>query len=128
MSNYAKRAEDKRWEYGGGGGDSGTMSETIDDMARDLVANDDRIAELEAYTKRMQIYVLEVDERSDKLEAQIKPDCTWTEPSDWEYGGWETTCGEEWAFTEGDPEENRVTFCQGCGGKVIIKALEQDDE
>ena len=61
-----------------------------------------------------------------ELEAQIKPDCTWTEPSDWEYGGWETTCGEEWAFTEGDPDDNRVNFCQGCGGKVIIKTLENE--
>jgi DNA-directed RNA polymerase subunit RPC12/RpoP len=63
-----------------------------------------------------------------ELEARLERECTWTEPTDWDYGGWTTTCGEEWAFTEGDPEENRVNFCQGCGGKVIIKLKEQGDE
>lgn len=33
---------------------------------------------------------------------------------------WSSECGEDWQFTDGGPEENRVKFCQGCGRRVIL--------
>ena len=34
---------------------------------------------------------------------------------------WSGTCGEDWCFTDGGPEENRVRFCQGCGRPVVLE-------
>lgn len=54
--------------------------------------------------------------------------CVWTLDSD-EYRGdsWDSACGETWCFVEGGPDDNRVTFCQGCGGRVIYPAAPQED-
>jgi hypothetical protein len=41
----------------------------------------------------------------------------------WEWvddGYWHSTCGEDWCFIEGTPEENGVVFCHGCGKRVSI--------
>ena len=33
-------------------------------------------------------------------------------------GTWRSSCGELWSFIDGGPNENRVTYCHHCGGKV----------
>lgn len=45
--------------------------------------------------------------------------CTWS-LSDEESGTWASSCGELWSFIDGGPQENRVSFCHHCGGKVTI--------
>ena len=59
---------------------------------------------------------------------QLARECVWTPHNDYDDQFWSTTCGEDWAFIEGDPEETRINFCQGCGGKVVFKALEENDD
>jgi hypothetical protein len=44
--------------------------------------------------------------------------CTWTLDDDGS-GTWASSCGELWSFIDGGPDENRVTYCHNCGGKVI---------
>jgi hypothetical protein len=44
--------------------------------------------------------------------------CTWTLDDD-ELGTWASSCGELWNFIEGGPDENRVSYCHHCGGKVV---------
>jgi chromosome segregation ATPase len=59
------------------------------------------------------------DEAADMLEADAQPKtCTWT-PDDDESGTWASACGELWNFIEGGPDENRVSYCHHCGGKVV---------
>lgn len=43
--------------------------------------------------------------------------CTWT-LDDEESGTWASSCGELWSFIDGGPDENRVSYCHHCGGKV----------
>lgn len=57
----------------------------------------------------------EQDGRADK--------CIWRYDENDYY--WSGACGEDWCFTDGGPEENRVRFCQGCGRPVM---LEQQDQ
>ena len=46
--------------------------------------------------------------------------CTWTpEDDDNMPGTWASSCGELWSFIDGGPDENRVSYCHHCGGKVI---------
>jgi hypothetical protein len=52
--------------------------------------------------------------------APSAPECEWT--FDESQYSWNSACGEEWLFTDGGPEENRVKFCQGCGGTVKLSA------
>lgn len=63
-----------------------------------------------------------------ELEAKLARECVWKPHDNWEEQYWSSSCGEDWAFTEGDPEENRVNFCQGCGGKVVIAPNQQDQD
>jgi len=55
------------------------------------------------------------------LEASFRPDdCTWTpEDDDSMPDTWSSACGQMWSFIDGGPEENRVSYCHHCGGKVI---------
>ncbi len=54
----------------------------------------------------------------------------------WGYDGdtdsWDTSCDEEFCFTDGGPEENGVVFCHHCGMRVVIKVmlpeLDSDDQ
>ena len=34
---------------------------------------------------------------------------------------WEASCGMNWEFTFGGPEENEVLFCPGCGHPIKLK-------
>lgn len=44
--------------------------------------------------------------------------CAWAhDESD---DAWETECGEVWQFVDGDPRDNRVRFCHGCGNPIDI--------
>lgn len=52
--------------------------------------------------------------------APSAPECQWT--FDESQYSWNSACGEEWLFTDGGPVENRVKFCQGCGGAVKLPA------
>ena len=36
---------------------------------------------------------------------------------------WRSDCGEVWSFFEGDPADNDVKFCQGCGRRVEIQPV-----
>ena len=36
---------------------------------------------------------------------------------------WRSDCGEVWSFFEGDPADNDVKFCQGCGRRVEIEPV-----
>lgn len=49
--------------------------------------------------------------------------CTWKYDDSDYY--WSSACGEDWCFTDGGPEENRVRYCQGCGRPVELEQQEQ---
>lgn len=52
--------------------------------------------------------------------AEVSKPCEWAEDED--EGLWTATCGlVDWCFNEGDPIENRVHFCVGCGHPVVVK-------
>ena len=44
-------------------------------------------------------------------------ECQWSFEDD-DSGTWRSSCGELWSFIDGGPNENRVTYCHHCGGKV----------
>jgi hypothetical protein len=59
------------------------------------------------------------EQAADMLEADAQPKtCTWTLDDD-ELGTWASSCGELWSFIDGGPDENRVSYCHHCGGKVV---------
>ena len=105
---------------------------------------DERLAEIEAYANAgfpnfeysdripywNEVYdALKAErEKVEELEAQPARECVWKPHDNWEEQYWSSSCGEDWAFTEGDPEENRVNFCQGCGGKVVIALNQREGE
>jgi hypothetical protein len=44
--------------------------------------------------------------------------CDWTlDDGPW-HTIWESACGQSWSFVDGGPEDNRVSFCHGCGKPV----------
>ena len=54
---------------------------------------------------------------------EIIPDsCTWTFSNYDDH--WSGTCGVEWIFPDGGPEENGVKFCPKCGKSVAVSATE----
>lgn len=52
--------------------------------------------------------------------------CTWakSELPDGDIA-WDSDCGETWCFPEGDPQSNRIHFCHGCGGVVVVDKKEE---
>jgi hypothetical protein len=59
------------------------------------------------------------NEAADMLKADAQPKtCTWTLDDD-ESGTWASSCGELWSFIDDGPDENRVSYCHHCGGKVV---------
>lgn len=48
--------------------------------------------------------------------------CTWSESDPWGDvpSTYDSTCGELWSFIDGGPKENKVKFCHGCGGVVVV--------
>lgn len=59
--------------------------------------------------------------------SPVSPDtCAWTFSA---YDShWSGTCGIEWIFTDGGPEENGVKFCPKCGKSVAIETTEGTEE
>lgn len=58
---------------------------------------------------------------------EIIPDsCTWTFSNYDDH--WSGTCGVEWIFPDGGPEENGVKFCPKCGKSVAVSATEGAEE
>lgn len=58
---------------------------------------------------------------------EIIPDsCTWTFSNYDDH--WTGTCGVEWIFPDGGPEENGVKFCPKCGKSVAVSATEGTEE
>lgn len=58
---------------------------------------------------------------------EIIPDsCTWTFSNYDDH--WTGTCGAEWVFNDGGPEENGVKFCPKCGKSVAVAATEGTEE
>lgn len=52
--------------------------------------------------------------------------CTWTFSNYDDH--WSGTCGAEWVFNDGGPEENGVKFCPKCGKSVAVSATEGTEE
>jgi len=52
----------------------------------------------------------------ERLQAKAET-CLWSQDEDEDM--WETECGRAWQFTEGGPVENEMTYCHGCGKRVI---------
>lgn len=48
---------------------------------------------------------------------ELKVTCKWT-LIDSEYSYWTSDCNGDWAFTDGDPEENGMKYCPFCGKKL----------
>lgn len=58
---------------------------------------------------------------------EIIPDsCTWTFSNYDDH--WSGTCGAEWVFNDGGPEENGVKFCPKCGKSVAVSSTEGTEE
>ena len=58
---------------------------------------------------------------------EIIPDsCTWTFSNYDDH--WSGTCGVEWIFPDGGPEENGVKFCPKCGKSVAVSSTEGTEE
>lgn len=49
--------------------------------------------------------------------------CIWT-CDDHYFDGYQTSCGEEYAFDDGDLEESGYNFCPNCGRKIALKERE----
>ncbi|MBV6321975.1 hypothetical protein [Duganella violaceipulchra] len=58
-------------------------------------------------------------EVADLLEAK-QVICAWSPDANIE-STWASSCGELWSFIDGDPKENRVSFCHHCGKRVELK-------
>lgn len=59
--------------------------------------------------------------------SPVIPDsCTWTFSNYDDH--WSGTCGVEWIFPDGGPEENGVKFCPKCGKSVAVSATEGTEE
>lgn len=56
----------------------------------------------------------------------ISDSCTWTFSNYDDH--WSGTCGAEWVFNDGGPEENGVKFCPKCGKSVAVSAAEGTEE
>ncbi|MDU3360809.1 MAG: hypothetical protein E7E35_24815 [Klebsiella sp.] len=56
----------------------------------------------------------------------ILESCTWTFSLYDEH--WSGTCGAEWVFNDGGPEDNGVKFCPKCGKSVAVSATEGTEE
>lgn len=56
----------------------------------------------------------------------IPENCTWSFSSYDDH--WSGTCGAEWVFNDGGPEENGVKFCPKCGKSVAVSAMEGTEE
>ena len=52
-----------------------------------------------------------------------KPRCIWKYVSD--DGYWHTSCGEDFVFNDGTPQENGVLFCHHCGGPALIQKVKE---
>ena len=54
------------------------------------------------------------------LEARLATgECTWAYDDLYDY--WETSCGESFIITEGDPKENKMIYCPFCGKPIKEK-------
>jgi len=51
-------------------------------------------------------------------------ECVWIQYDDETSDFWASSCGEDWALFEGDPQMNRYRFCPGCGKPIVAKSLE----
>ena len=70
----------------------------------------------ELYLKALEIALPVLEQESQS--------CTWKYDESDYY--WSSACGEDWCFTDGGPEENRVKFCQGCGRPVVLEQQERE--
>ena len=64
----------------------------------------------------------------DMAGTEPRPTCEWTLDADESGDSWDAACGEKWCFIEGDPTENRIRFCQGCGGRVTLRLSDDRDD
>jgi len=88
----------------------------------------DRVREIADEREAMAAMVAEYPESVQALEADAlilralleeRGDCAWTVDDD---GAWSTACGRVWQFEVGGPAENRMTYCMGCGRRVVAPA------
>lgn len=58
-------------------------------------------------------------------EKQAEKTCEWKEDED---GAWDTGCKNTAILIEGTPKENEMHFCWYCGGRIIEKQAETEQE
>ena len=57
-----------------------------------------------------------------KNHAGLKLACSWTPPpTGEEYNTWHGSCGADWCFEDGGPDDNQMKFCPECGGIVTVE-------
>lgn len=71
-------------------------------------------------------YAVEKIKRLNATAQPVSDGCEWSFDDD---GYWGSACGSSWVFNDGGPIENKCSFCQKCGGKVMLAAAPggQDD-
>lgn len=52
-----------------------------------------------------------------------RKECFWT--SDGDDSPWEGSCGVAWIFIDGGPEENKMSYCPQCGGKLTAQTYDE---
>ena len=52
--------------------------------------------------------------------------CEWQLSDEFEGDTWDGQCGAKWTFTEAGPDENDMHYCPSCGGKLTIRAAQEE--
>lgn len=63
-----------------------------------------------------------------RAQSPVQETCVWTLDADPGGDTWDSACGGKWCFIEGDPAENKVRFCHGCGKPLSVPASQREDE
>lgn len=59
------------------------------------------------------------NESLNKLFKPTKETCRWNLSND-DCNAWSCdTCGTDWILSEGNPQDNMMNYCMGCGRKII---------
>jgi hypothetical protein len=68
-------------------------------------------------TRCVQLSDEEREEIMELLKQGERGECVWTGPQEFDET-FETSCGQEFCWTEGTPQEHGVKFCHNCGKNV----------
>ena len=66
---------------------------------------------------------LECIQRRKASDASQEAACHWSYGSKFDEfdNVWESDCGEQWEFIDGDPGENGMKFCHNCGRLLVVE-------